>query len=113
MDQNALWIALAVAFLVFFLSSRLGKVAPAEAKRLVSEGALLLDVRSPGEFAGGHLEGALNVPVGDIGGRAADLAKKGKPIVVYCASGMRSGSAARTLKQAGAQVFDLGAMSRW
>lgn len=113
MDQNALWIALAVAVLVWVLSSRLGKVAPAQAKKLVSDGALLVDVRSPGEFAGGHIPGALNVPVSDIGGRAAELVKKGKPIVVYCASGMRSGSAARTLKQAGAEVFDLGAMSRW
>lgn len=113
MNQNALWIALAAAFLVYFFMQRLGKVPPDQAKKLVAEGALLVDVRSPGEFAGGHLPGALNVPVGNIGGQAADLVKKGKPIVVYCASGMRSASAASALKAAGAQVFDLGAMSRW
>lgn len=113
MPDNAFWIAIAAAVLVWFFMSRLGKVAPAEARRLVSGGAILLDVRSPAEFAGGHLDGALNVPVSDIQVRAGELAKKGKPIVVYCASGMRSSSAARVLKGAGVEVHDLGAMSRW
>jgi rhodanese-related sulfurtransferase len=113
MNDNALWIALGAAVLVWIVISRLGKVSPAEAHRLVGEGALLVDVRSPGEFAGGHLAGAINVPVDAISARAEELVKKGKPIVVYCASGMRSGSAASTLKRAGAKVFDLGAMSRW
>ena len=113
MNDYLPWIGLAAIVIVWIVMNRLGKVAPAEARRLVSEGALLLDVRSPGEFAGGHLDGAINIPVGSVSERAAELAKKGKPIVVYCASGMRSGSAASQLKRAGAQVFDLGAMSRW
>jgi phage shock protein E len=113
MNHNALSIALAAALLVYFLVHRLGKVSPARARQLVAEGAVLVDVRSPGEFAGGHLPGALNVPVSDVRRQAAALVEQGKPIVVYCASGMRSASAAATLKAAGAQVFDLGAMSRW
>ncbi len=113
MKENALWFALAAAVFVWILMSRLGKVAPARAHQLVEGGALLVDVRSPAEFASGHLAGATNVPVSDMAARAAELAKQGKPIVVYCASGMRSASAARTLKSAGAEVFDLGAMSRW
>ncbi len=113
LQDNALWIALAAAAVVFFVTQRMGKVDPAEARRLVAEGALLLDVRSGGEFAGGHLPGAINVPVDQVAARADELAKKGKPVVVYCASGMRSGSAARTLKAKGLSVVDLGSMSRW
>ncbi|MBI4952647.1 MAG: rhodanese-like domain-containing protein [Myxococcales bacterium] len=113
MSDYVLWIALGVIVVLFFLTTRLGKVSSEAARKLVSEGALLVDVRSPGEFAGGHLDGAINVPVDAVGARASELVGRGKPIVVYCASGMRSGSAASRLKKAGAQVFDLGAMSRW
>lgn len=113
MNEYALLAALAAAIVVFMLMSRAGKGSSADAHKLVDAGALLVDVRSPGEFAGGHLAGAINVPVGEMGSRAKDLVKKGKPIVVYCASGMRSGAAAAQLKSAGAEVLDLGAMSRW
>jgi rhodanese-related sulfurtransferase len=113
MNDYALWIALAAAVVLWFAMSRMGKTSAADAHKLVDDGALLVDVRSPGEFAGGHLAGAINVPVDAIGARAEELAKKGKKIVVYCASGMRSSSAASALKRAGAEVFDLGAMSRW
>lgn len=93
--------------------TRMGKLAPAEAKRLVSEGALLVDVRSPSEFSAGHLQGAKNIPVGDLQRRAGELSKD-RDVIVYCASGMRSASALRTLKSLGFQrVHDLGSMSRW
>jgi rhodanese-related sulfurtransferase len=113
MNQYALLAALVAAVVVFMIMQRAGKGSSAEAHKLLEAGALLVDVRSPGEFAGGHLAGAINVPVGEMGSRAKELAKKGKPIVVYCASGMRSGAAAAQLKGAGVQVLDLGAMSRW
>lgn len=113
MQENAVWIALAVVVVAYIVLTRMGKVAPAEAHKLVEDGAILLDVRSLGEFAGGHLAGAVNIPVDQIGSRADELASKGKKIVVYCASGMRSASAARILKSKGISVFDLGSMSRW
>ena len=105
----------AIAVLVgFVVLTRLGKVAPAKARALVEGGALLVDVRTEAEFASGHLPGASNVPLDRLSHRAADLAGKGKPLVVYCASGMRSASAKRILARAGAgEVYDLGAMSRW
>lgn len=85
-----------------------------EARALVSAGAMLIDVRSPSEYASGHLEGAVNIPVSDLGGRLAKLGKKDRSIVVYCRSGNRSGQAARLLTSAGfTKVFDLGAMSNW
>ena len=74
----------------------------------------LVDVRSAAEFASGHLAGAINVPVGDLNAHLDPLGAKDKPIVVYCASGTRSAMARSALKGKGfAQVFNLGAMSRW
>ncbi len=114
MNDTLLW-ALPLGFVVlFFVVTRLGKVAPARAHALVEAGALLVDVRTEAEFASGHLPGATNVPLDRLSGKAGKLVEKGKPIVVYCASGMRSASAKRLLARAGAgEVHDLGAMSRW
>jgi phage shock protein E len=109
-------LALAVALLLvvaYFLGPRGPRISGAEARRLVKEGAQLVDVRTSGEFASGHIEGALNIPVQDLEARSSELAR-GRALVVYCRSGQRSGMAARRLKRAGFdQVHDLGAMSRW
>ena len=84
----------------------------AQAKKLVSDGAKLVDVRTPEEFAEKHVDGAENVPVDVIGER--DLGAKDKPIVVYCHSGRRSARAADTLRAKGyTKVYDLGGMSNW
>jgi phage shock protein E len=70
---------------------------------------VILDVRTPGEFAGGHLEGAINLPVDQIGSAAKVLSDKSTPVVVYCASGGRSRSARIALMAAGhTQVDDAG-----
>lgn len=109
-----LLLALIAALSLFMLRRRFGDVSPAEARRLVEGGALLLDVRTPGEFAGGHLPSAVNVPVGELGGRLGSLAPKDRAVVVYCASGVRSAVAAGVLRDAGfSTVKNLGAMSRW
>jgi rhodanese-related sulfurtransferase len=113
MTNNLPLIIALVLFGAWIVTTRLGKLAPAEAKRLVSEGAVLVDVRSPSEFSAGHLQGAKNIPVGDLQRRASELSKD-RDVIVYCASGMRSASALRTLKSLGFQrVHDLGSMSRW
>lgn len=92
----------------------LGKVSPEKARTLVEGGARLVDVRTPGEHASGHIDGSLNVPVQELAKRMSELGEKAKPVVVYCASGMRSASAAGMLRRAGfAEVHDLGAMARW
>ncbi len=100
--------------LAWVISQRLGKVAPTEAKALVKAGAKLIDVRSHAEFAGGHIEGAINVPVSDLERRVDSLGPKDAVYVVYCASGMRSARAKGILRASGrTNVHDLGAMSRW
>ena len=81
----------------------------------VKLGAFLLDVRSPGEFAEGHLAGAVNVPVNELEATMASLpADRRREIVVYCRSGMRSARARTLLLKAGfTKVEDLGGMSNW
>ena len=86
----------------------------AQARKLIGQGARLLDVRTPSEFAGGHIEGALNIPVDSLEGRLAELEPKDKPVVVYCLSGHRSKGAAQVLRTAGfTQVLDLGSIRNW
>jgi phage shock protein E len=104
-------IVLVTALLVF---KRLGQVSSDEARKLVSAGATLVDVRTAAEFAGGHIPGAINIPVGDLAGRVDALGNKDEPKVVYCASGTRSALARSMLKGRGfSRVYNLGSMSRW
>jgi rhodanese-related sulfurtransferase len=105
-----LLLGLVVAWMAL---TRLGKISRERAHELVAGGALLIDVRTESEFASGHLPGATNVPLGHLSAEASALAGKGQPIVVYCASGVRSAGAKRVLRAAGAEVYDLGAMGRW
>lgn len=59
------------------------------AQALVQRGAVLVDVRQPGEFRGGHAAGARNIPLGQLANRAGELKKDGT-VLVICASGNRS-----------------------
>lgn len=68
---------------------------------------VLLDVRTPEEYAGGHLPGAVNVPLDQI--PSAQL-PQGRPLYVYCRSGARSGQACQWLKGEGYQVENLGGL---
>jgi rhodanese-related sulfurtransferase len=78
------------------------------ATRLMNDGAFVVDVRESAEFSAGHLTNAKHIPVGDIDKRIGDI-PSGKPVLVYCATGTRSGKAASVLKKAGRdQIFNLG-----
>lgn len=97
------WILVLVAILALFALKRLmgGKRMPSTAvKDMISAGAQILDVRSPAEFRSGAYPGAKNIPVQELGNRLNEL-NPDKPLVIYCASGGRSGMAASLLKQAG------------
>lgn len=73
-----------------------------EAWRAVAKGALLVDVRTPGEFQQGHLEGALNIPHDQILNHVEELGgDKDRSIVLYCRTGNRSGQAEKALKDNG------------
>lgn len=90
------------------------RVSGSEARELVKKGATLLDVRSPGEFAGGHIDGAVSIPVQELGSRVNELGEKTGQIVVYCQSGNRSAMAKRLLESNGfTNVHDMGGISQW
>lgn len=69
--------------------------------QLVKEGAIIIDVRSKGEFDGGHIKGSINIPVDQLRNNLNKLKNKNKPIITCCASGMRSASAKSLLKSNG------------
>ena len=73
----------------------------ADYEQLVKDGAVILDVRSKGEYAGGHIKGSINISVDQLKGNLNRLADKQKPIITCCASGMRSASAKGILGAAG------------
>lgn len=80
---------------------------------LVAAGIQVVDVRTPAEFAAGHVPGALNIPFEEMERRHAELGPASTPVLLYCRSGRRSGIAAQVLRSKGFdrlydfQVFDL------
>ena len=85
-----------------------------EAKPLMENNAVIIDVRSETEFASGYIDGALNVPVNNISS-LVDTINKDTVIILYCASGMRSSNAAKTLVELGfTNVYNLdGGLINW
>ena len=76
------------------------KAARGRLPALAAEGAIFVDVRTPGEFAAGNKPGSLNIPL-DVLAREAGRLDKGKPVVLCCASGARSGAGVGILKGMG------------
>jgi rhodanese-related sulfurtransferase len=129
MDSWGVWIAIAVGVSLFLWwrggsgatsdpegpAQHNTRIYRAHAHKLVKEeGATLLDVRTPGEFAAGHVQGARNIPLQQLAARVEELGSQQKPVVVYCRSGNRSRSAMRVLVSQGfSAVYDLGPMSAW
>jgi phage shock protein E len=104
---------IAIGIFVFIIIKRLlggGKVASSIVKQKLEAGAIIVDVRTPDEFRDGAYPGAKNIPLGDLGSRMGEIPKD-KPVILYCASGARSSSAARAMKQAGyADVINAGGL---
>ncbi len=74
---------------------------------------LLVDVRTPEEFAGGHIPGAINISLQSLPQRMKELPKD-QPIVLYCRSGNRSSTATQLLARAGyTNLYDLGGIVAW
>jgi phage shock protein E len=89
-----------------------GRISGAHAKKLIAEGAVLVDVRTPDEYDDKHLPGALNIAVDEIDARSGELPKD-KPLVLYCQSGARAHRAATTLTKKGFAVHELGGIADW
>lgn len=70
--------------------------------------AIIVDVRTVQEFANGHLEESVNIPLSDISDHIIDFKKSGKLIVLICRSGARSGRAAKLLRSHGIDAVNGG-----
>ena len=111
--------AAAVFFLVrtlFFSRPGIGALEASQAIRAGS--AVMVDVREPGEWLSGVAKPAVLLAFSDLRGNRSGwqpfLEKnRGKQIVVYCASGARSGAAAALLRREGHNAVNLGGLSRW
>ncbi|MGL5978802.1 MAG: rhodanese-like domain-containing protein [Erysipelotrichaceae bacterium] len=77
--------------------------------------AVLIDVREVGEYASGHIPGAINVPLDILAVKVMDVVgSKSDEVIVHCLSGGRSAQAARILKDAGyTNVHDFGGIHRY
>lgn len=95
----------------------LPSVAVEQLQSVLAQGpAVVVDVRTPEEFAGGHVPGALNIPVDELSDRLAELeAQRSAPVYLICASGRRSARASALLSEAGfAQPINvLGGTKAW
>ncbi len=82
-------------------------------KELVKNpGTLIVDVRSPWEFDMEHIPGANNIPLEEISERINEFKSLGKPLVLYCRSGNRSGMAVAILQQYGlTEIYNGGGLS--
>lgn len=91
-------------------------IAPAEYQdqfTTTTASHLLIDVRTAEEFASGHIQGAVNIPLDVLPSRLNEVPGD-QPIVVYCRSGNRSAQATRILAQAGYNtIYDLGGINTW
>ena len=93
------------------------QITPAEAKAIIDseEGFIILDVRTPEEFAAGHIAGAILIPDYEIGEKAERvLTDKDQLILVYCRSGRRSKNAASELAALGyTNIKEFGGINDW
>jgi rhodanese-related sulfurtransferase len=111
-----LMLLLVVFYEVRAASQSKGAIAPAEAVRLMNQGAVLIDIRDKAAFDAGHIAGAKNVPGAAIADGAKALEKyKEKPVIAYCDSGSTAGAAVRQLLRLGfKQPMNLrGGLAAW
>ena len=91
-------------------------VNTAEATHLINrEDALVLDVREPGEYGGGHILGAKNAPLSRLGDGGEVAKRKERPVIVYCEGGERASKAMAFLRKQGfTRVVNLsGGLKAW
>lgn len=78
-------------------------------RALVSEGALIIDVRTTVEYKSGHIEGSRNIPLDLIQSKLAEIKGLQKLVITVCRSGARSGMAKSILAAGGLTVYNGGA----
>jgi len=107
------WIIIVIVVVVVgfvFVMKKSGQISAETAVAYLKSGAMVIDVRSPGEFSAGHLAQAINIPLNEIETAFPQrVIDKNQVLLLHCASGMRSGVAQRKLKGMGyVNAFNLG-----
>ena len=77
-------------------------------KEFQSRGAIIIDVRTPGEYSQGAIKGSKNIPLQNINSKIETIKSFKKPVITCCASGMRSGNAASILNSNGIEAVNGG-----
>ena len=92
-------LIIAAVVAVIFMMKKSGQISTKDALEKLKNGALVIDVRTPGEFNAGHLPNAINIPLDQIETAVPKRVKdKNQVLLLHCASGMRSGMAQKKLK---------------
>jgi phage shock protein E len=89
------------------LRSLFGLQPKVDLGQILKDGATILDVRTPGEYAEGHVKGSVNIPLDKLEQQLKKI-PAGKPVITVCRSGMRSGQAMQMLKAHGFDVHNGG-----
>jgi phage shock protein E len=107
-------LVIAAVVAVIFMMKKAGQISAKEARTHLKNGALVIDVRSPGEFSSGHLPNAVNIPLDEIETALPRRVKdKNQVLLLHCLSGTRSGMAKNKLKTLSyANIFNLGSLAR-
>ena len=108
------FVIIAVVVVIFLTLSKAGQISAKDATAYLKNGALVIDVRTPGEFNSGHLTNAINFPLDEIETALPKQVKdKSQVLLLHCASGMRSGLAQKKLNSLGyTNAFNLGSYGR-
>ena len=118
---SGVFVALLVAAFALITASRgttsaVQKLSPSDYQSQFGNaktGYLLVDVRTPDEFATGHIHGAVNIPLDTLETRLNEVPRT-EPVVVYCHSGNRSAKAVQILANADyTRIYDLGGINAW
>ncbi len=100
--QHVLWLGLVFIAVLVWVRVKTGKAPKRIVREHLKEGAIVLDVRTEEEFEEDHYDGAVNLPLHLLHAKLDRLGDdKRRPVILYCQSGMRSGSAAVILIKAG------------
>ncbi len=107
-------ILVVVIVIALLLLKRAGQTPDAEAQEQLKQGALVIDVRSPDEFASDHLRTAINIPLDEIETALPIQVKdKNQVLLLHCQSGVRSAIAAHKIQGMGyTHASNLGSLSR-
>ena len=86
----------------------LGLKAKVNYKEIYETGAIIIDVRTKGEFSHGNFKDSINVPLDKINEGINNIKSENKPVITVCKSGIRSGQAAIVLNRNGVEAYNGG-----